>query len=144
MIDAGLLCHPTSIQMAWPGVCQLVEAHGEEWLETVELNDVFCAVMQNTLELWLGTDGSELELAMFCSWETHAHKRFYHLNQLIGKNLQKYMKEGLAKVEQYACFCGAQEVVIGGRQAWLKKLEPLGYMQKYVEVRKNVQVCWRH
>jgi hypothetical protein len=90
----------------------------------------------------MATDGTELIAVAICSWEKHAHKSFYHINFLCGKGLRKFLDEGLKKIEQFACFSGASEVVLGGRWGWERALRTQGYSQKFVELRKDVKVCW--
>lgn len=143
MIDIGLV-HPAVLPHIWGDVEDIVEEHGGEWLKTVDLGEVLALLIQSKLDLWVGTKDSELELVMICGWERHTKRSFYHIMWIGGKGLYSYLKEGLEKVEQYACLTGATEVVFTeGRLGWNRVLERYGY-GRTVGMKKNVQTCRRH
>lgn len=142
MIDVGLAPNAGCIQVSWPEVCCMLEEHGQSYLEVVDPRDVYVQLLERKLDLWLATDGPELIGVAICSWERHAKRSFYHINFMCGKGLSKFLAEGLKKIEQFACFSGAAEVVLGGRWGWERTLRAQGYAQKFIELRKDVKVCW--
>lgn len=143
MIDIGLISPPT-LPYVWGDVEELVEEHGEAWLKVVELQEVLALLCKGELDLWVGTKGVELQLVMVCGWEHHAKRSFYHIMWIGGSGLYSYIKEGLEKIEKYACMMGATEVIFTeGRMGWNRVLERYGY-GPVVGMKKNVQTCWRH
>ena len=138
-VSVGIALNAMQVQVVWPEVQLLVEEHGADWLEIVDLRDVYIQVLDGKLDLWLANERLELLGVLFCSWERHAKRSFYHLNYGCGKELQSFMKEGLKKIEGYAALSGASEVVLGGRLGWERMLTRLGYAQKFVELRKSVR-----
>lgn len=112
---------------------------GSEWFQSVDINEVFARLREGNLELWLGTRNDELEMVCFCYWEHHAHVSHYHVYQLLGINLDKYLFKGLTILEQYTAAMGGVDLVVYGRKGWEKLLEPAGFKQEYIEVRKRVQ-----
>lgn len=141
-ISVGVI--PTKvIPFVWTDVKQLITQHSGGLDAMMSLGAVERNLLENNLDLWLGTDGNELEMGMLCGWEKHEFVAHYHLIWVGGENLSKYLKLGLEKLEQYACLCGAKELVMAGRDGWERKLKPFGFVPKQRLV-KNVQVLWRN
>lgn len=142
-ISTGIV-HQNSIPVVWSDVAELIEEHGQDWLQIVDLKEIYQNCLEDKIDLWVATNNTRLEMVMFCCWERHAKRSYYHVMWLGGKDLKNYLREGLEKIEHYACLCGANEVRLGGREGWEKLLAPYGYGSRSVELRKDVTICWRH
>jgi hypothetical protein len=115
------------------------------WLQEVELGDIFRHIHEGKWDLWLGTDDHKVELVLICMWESHAKVQHYHLYQMGGVNLAKYIEEGLAKVEEYAGKSGAKSVVAdAGRKEWITILKAKDYVPFSIELRKDVAAIYAH
>lgn len=133
---------PSSINVVWPDVVELIEAKGSKLLETFSLQELYCYVLQGVYELWLVTEEDELKLFGFCVWDRHENRSDYHVLWIVGSGLE-HLKAAIPLVEQYACMHGASELIFGGRPGWARVLEPLGFSPRK-QWAKPVNVCWRH
>jgi len=142
-MDIGLVsvgCVP----VIWGDVQELIEEKGQEWLKIVDLKEIYQRCLEDQLDLWIGNEKTELKLVMFCGWERHAKRSYYHVIWIGGRDIKGCLKEGIQKIEHYACLSGGNEVRLGGRGGWERLLKPYGYSSRSVELRKDVTVCWRH
>jgi len=140
-LDFGLV--PTMYVVAlWHQVQPLLLEHGQEWLKTFSLEEVCHALTSGQMDLWIAGENGFAEGVALCAWETHALKKFYHILFCGGCGLEKYI-HNLDLIEQYACMCGAQDVIVEGRRGWARKLKKLGYTQTTVKLRKPVSILWR-
>ena len=142
MIDVGLV-HSSTIPYIWEDVQEVILTKGQAWLETVDLQEVLQLLLRQELDLWIGTDETDLAFVAICGWENHSKRRFYHVMWVGGRGLLSCLKDATSKMEQFACSCGATEVVFGGRDGWEKVMRKMGYTAS-LQMRKNVQVWWRH
>src|SRR5262245_35448225 len=137
MMSVGLVDIPC-IDNVWTEVSLLIEEHGQDWLQVVSLESIYKNLKMDALDLWVGYDKFDIHLAMICGWEPHAKAKFYHVLWMGGKDIRPALKEGMHKVEKYACFQGAKEIRFQGREGWEKLLTPLGYGKvPQIEMRKN-------
>ncbi len=142
-LDVGRI-EPKTIPYVWSDVLEIVEDYGQKWLATVNIDRVLQQVVIGDKDLWVATDGNTLDMVMFCWWEEYGKVRYYHIEWMGGDGLRKYLKNGLDKIEQYACLNGAVELRFAARAGWEKKLGSYGYGVKSRIMGKNVQVCWRN
>lgn len=142
MIEVGKV-KPDDLTVAWFSIQPIIEEHGAKWLEEVNMREIFANAIAQRLDIWMGTDDNVPDMVGVCCWEQHAHKSYYHILWLGGRNLEKYIDLGLSKVEQYASLIGADQVRIGGREGWERVLGPRGYNPVVaVELQKNVKTLW--
>lgn len=139
--EIGIL-NPECLQAAWPDVVELLEAHGQDLLQTYDLKELFVNVLSGTYDLWVVSAGEELKLVGFCTWERHSHCSNYHVLWVGGQGLA-LLKMAVPLVEQYACMNGASELLFGGRRGWGRVLRPLGFVPK-ARWGKTISTCWTH
>ena len=144
-VQIGLVDPATLSPKVWYDIKLMCEGRqGLEWFESVDLDEVFRKIGEGEFDLWLGTDGQELEMVCLCYWEKHAKVKHYHVSQLLGVELHFYLAKGLALLEQYTRAAGGRDLVIYGRPGWEKLLAAEGYKQEFIEVRKNVRNAEMH
>lgn len=126
-------------------VAKIISETMPSWLQEVELGDIFRLIHEGKWDLWLGTDDHKIEMVLVCLWQAHAKVQYYHLHQLGGKHLEKYIEAGLAKIEEFAGKSGAQSVIAdAGRKEWIVVLKAKGYVPTSIELRKNVAEIYAH
>jgi hypothetical protein len=141
LASVGFVPH-MHVPMLWGKIVSILNEYGQEWLELVDENTVLAGLYTGQMDLWAGMQDGELDGFAVCAWERHPRRSYYHIIQIMGRNLHLYFPSGMKLIEQYACLNGAYEVVIEGRKGWLRKMEPLGYKPRTVRLRKNVRTLW--
>lgn len=130
------------ITLLWPQIEPLLQKYGQRFLEISSEHEILVRLYTSQLDLWAGMDNQVMDGFAVCGWEVHAKVKYYHILSICGKDMGKYFTQGLDKIEKYACFNGATEVVVEGRKAWLRLLKPRNYNQRTVRLRKYVRTLW--
>lgn len=140
MLDFGRVA-PEMLPAIWTELLPIIEEFDGEWLKVVDPPEIFTMAMVGTIEMWAAVENMRVVGGMAAGWERHNRAAFYHILWLGGKpqHLQKFLAPGLEKIEKYALALGARDVIIVGRKGWERALLPFGYVQSYVQVRKNVR-----
>ena len=138
MIPASLV--PT----VWPVVEEILQTKAKPWLETVSEAEVFGWLIEGRCDLWLGVQDQVVDGFVVANWEVNDRRRRYVVVYIAGAGLDKYIVDGLAKLEQYCSILGGTELVLEGRKGWVRKLRRYGYGQYAVKMRKSTKVLWRN
>jgi hypothetical protein len=134
---------PELIPQLWPQLAKLIEEK-TDWLELSSLEEMYTAMVNNFVDVWVALEGTELQGFVICQWERYPKRSYYNIIAIAGDGLDLYLREGLEKIERFAALIGAYEVVLQGRFGWMRKLEKFGYKQTRVQLRKNVNLNWRN
>lgn len=136
MRQIGIVPPDGNLVAVWPDVGELLQKHGGSWLKENELinEDVFVRLVTGQWELWLATDGIELDGLVL----TQLRGRELWVVWACGQHVEKYMLDGLQRLEQFALMNGAREVVVGGRPGWDRVLEKLKYVRVGEWLRKDL------
>jgi hypothetical protein len=132
------------VPVVWPLVAPILRDKGRKWLEIVSEAEVFEWLVGGRADLWLGMHDQHLDGFVIGHWECYSHRKRYLILYIAGANLDKYIQQGLTKLEQYCCIMGGEALVLEGRRGWVKWLARYGYRQETVRLKKSTQVLWRN
>lgn len=128
----------------WPAIQALLHEKAKEWLELATEQEIFQAMHLGFVDVWIALEDGEVQGFVIGQWERYTKRSFYNILAIAGDGLDKYIKAGLQKIEQYAMIGGAYEIIIQGRFGWKRKLKAFGYHQTRVQLRKNTSILWRN
>ena len=127
----------------WDEMSKMIEERAGEWLEIIDLQDIFKGIILGVLEAWVAIDDQgRMAGFVICQWEVYPKRKFYNILTICGDGLDTYLDQGLKKIEKYACMGGAYEIILQGRFGWKRKLKKYGYTQSRIQLRKNVRITW--
>lgn len=138
MVEASMV--PT----VWPLVLPMLQEKGKKWLQVVSEEEVFGWLVEGRAELWLAMQNQNLDGFLLGHWEVNDRRRRYKVIFIAGDGLDRYLKQGLEKLEQYCSLLGGTELALEGRRGWVRKLRKYGYGEYAVMVRKPTVVLWRN
>lgn len=138
----GIVPPNETLVAVWADVDELFKRFGEEWLEVNELTpeDLFVKFLTQKWELWLGTDGVDLDALMVTARNGPELEVLF----LGGEKLDKYLLDGLCTLERFAVSCEAREISLGGRPGWEKVLEKFKYERHGDRLRKDLVKAYAH
>jgi hypothetical protein len=136
------LLEKEAVPQLWSLMLAILDEKGKTLLSVYSEEEIFNLLCHGVMDLWIGVRSGILDGFALCAWEVHARARYYHVLGIMGDNLKLYLNEGLEKIEKYAMTMGAAELVIEGRKGWTRLLQPKGYAQRTVRLRKNVLRAW--
>lgn len=132
------------VPTVWPMVLPMLQEKGKKWLQTVSEEEVFGWLVEGKAELWLAMQSQVLDGFLLGHWEVNSRRRRYRVLFIAGDGLDKYLKMGLEKLEQYCSMLGGTELALEGRRGWVRKLRKYGYGEYAVMMRKPTTVLWRN
>lgn len=132
------------VPVVWPLVEPILQVKGKKWLETVSEAEVFGWLVEGKADLWMAAQNQIVDGFVIGSWEVHDRKKRYCVVFIAGEGLEKYIRQGLEKLEQFCSILGGSELVLEGRKGWVRWLKKYGYHQDTVKLRKTTSVMWRH
>lgn len=141
--DFGLIASEM-VPTVWPLVLPVLQEKGKKWLQVVSEEEVFGWLVEGKAELWLAMQNQNLDGFLLGHWEVNARRRRYKVLFIAGDGLEKYLKQGLEKLEQYCSLLGGTELALEGRRGWSRLLRKYGYGEYAVMVRKPTAVLWRN
>lgn len=143
-VNVGKVDPATILPYVYEQVAELITSNPHDIFEYYDLPSLFQRIQAGKFDLWLGVDGSEIELAAILSFEHFPVQNYYRFIWLGGSSLDKYIIDGLPKIEKYAHVVGAQNIALQGRSGWVRKLQRHGYNDIKIEMRKNLTLTKGH
>ena len=113
-------------------------------LRWTEPNDVFEMIEDGELQVWFGVDCGKIDGAMLTWIERHRYRCILNILWIGGRGVEKYLRDGLRKLELFAKDNNISEIVVTGRRGWLRRLAPFGYVLGQIQLRKDVRSLWRN
>lgn len=145
-------CEPKTIDLIWGIILNLMKKHDGGVFRFTEFEIVRKMIRNDNIELWMGVDAGEIELAALTQ-VCGTKEKYVELFWVGGTNFDKYMDKGLQKIEQWSALIGAKSFVVGGRKGWTRKLKKKGFSfhriemikpVSYVADKDNGTYSWRH
>ena len=126
----------------WMEVFNVIRENSDGLLERYTEDELLGEIVKGILDLWVIIEEGSIIVASLASWDRHVQESSYHIIWIGGTNFKKYYERAIRKIERYVLLLKGTEVVISGRRGWLKRMGPLGYEQKNIQIRKNVRKAW--
>lgn len=143
---------PKSVNVVWEPVLAIMKKYDGGVFRFTEFELVKKMLEEDKLELWIGVDDRDIELAALTQ-VCGTKERYVELFWLGGQHFEKYRDVGLEKMEKWAAKVGASSLVVGGRKGWTRKLKAKGFSFHRIEMIKPVSYAidrntgkysWRH
>lgn len=125
---------PQEIELVWPHIAEWVDiSRGAD--KSFSVADIHAACANGQYELWVVTEGIEYFGFLIGCIIPAPRAHVYYGAWLGGKDLAKWVKEGVAAVEKHAKQNGCVSYSFVGRKAWQRLL---GYDYEGVFYFKNI------
>lgn len=122
----------------WGEIENLILNYPADVFRFVEPVDILSRIMKNEIDLWIGLEKGEIELAALAQLIGPEHDCYYELFWMGGNNLKTYLESGIRRIESFAMLYGAKSVRMGGRFGWQRLLRNKGYFPYRIELKKDL------